>query len=129
MIFVDTNVFMYAVGTRHYLRQPAIDFFAKAKGENTRLATSAEVIQELLHVYLPVARIYRFNAAVELIEDYQIEIWPLDNQDVILAAQLHDSYPALSARDLCHLASCRRRGANDLMTFDQSLRVAFDTFS
>lgn len=124
MIFVDTNVFMYAVGTRHPLRQTAIDFFAKGKTENTRLVTSAEVIQELLHAYLPVARFYRFSAAIELVGDYQIEVWPLDNQDVVLAAQLHESHPVLSARDLCHLASCQRRGASELMTFDAALRSA-----
>ena len=115
---------MYAVGTRHPLRQTAIDFFAKGKTENTRLVTSAEVIQELLHAYLPVARFYRFSAAIELVGDYQIEVWPLDNQDVVLAAQLHESHPVLSARDLCHLASCQRRGASELMTFDAALRSA-----
>lgn len=115
---------MYAVGTRHRLRQKAIDFFANGKTENIRLATSAEVIQELLHAYLPVARFYRFNAAIELIGNYRIDVWPLVNQDVILAAQLHESHPTLSARDLCHLASCQRRGADELMTFDAVLRSA-----
>lgn len=115
---------MYAVGTRHSLRQKAIDFFAHGQTENTRLVTSAEVIQELLHAYLPVARFYRFDAAVELVRDYSIDVWPLDNQDVILAAQLHESHPTLSARDLCHLASCQRRGADELMTFDAELRSA-----
>ncbi len=124
MIFVDTNVFMYAVGTRHPLRQAAIDFFANSINETTRLVTSAEVIQELLHAYLPVARSYRFSAAIELVEDYKIEVWSLDPEDVILAAHLHESHPNLSARDLCHLASCRRRGANELKTYDAALSQA-----
>ena len=129
MIFVDTNVFMYAVGTSHPHRETAINFFLNARAADDRLVTSAEVIQELLHVYTSVGKLERFYRVLTLIDDAQIEVWPLDNQDVILAAQLHDSNPALSARDLCHLASCRRRGANDLMTFDQSLRVAFGTLS
>ena len=124
MIFVDTNVFMYAVGTRHPLRPSAIDFFANAVDEDTRLVTSAEVIQELLHAYTPVARIYRFRAAVELIQDNQVEVWPLEHEDVVLAAELQDSHPTLSARDLCHLASCQRRKADELITFDAALRSA-----
>ena len=29
----------------------------------------------------------------------------------------------LSPRDLCHLASCRRRGVSEIKTFDQALRA------
>ncbi len=56
MIFVDTNVFMYAVGRQHPLRDTAREFFAESIRNETPLCTSAEVIQELAHAYLPVAR-------------------------------------------------------------------------
>ena len=124
MIFVDTNVVMYAVGASHPHRQNAVDFFLKARAEDTQLVTSAEVLQELLHVYSSVRKLQRLYGALKLIDDAQIQVWPLDHEDVILAAQLHESYPNLSARDLCHLASCRRRGANELMTFDAALSQA-----
>lgn len=124
MIFVDTNVVMYAVGAFHSHRQNAVDFFLKARAEDTQLVTSAEVLQELLHVYSSVGKFQRLYDALKLIDDAQIEVWPLDHEDMILAAQLHDSHPELSARDLCHLASCQRRGVSDLMTFDTILRHA-----
>ena len=54
MIFVDSNVFIYAVGRAHPLKKEAQGFFLEAKREETRLVTSAEVLQELLHVYIPV---------------------------------------------------------------------------
>lgn len=127
MIFVDTNVVMYAVGAPHPLRQTAVDFFLKARAESTRLVTSAEVLQELLHVYLSVRKLQGLYGALKLIDDAQIEVWPLDHEDVILAAQLHETHPNLSARDLCHLASCRRRGASELMTFDAALQQAART--
>lgn len=57
MIFVDTNVFMYAVGREHPLRETARQFFINTKKERTSLCTSAEVLQELLHAYIPVGRI------------------------------------------------------------------------
>ena len=56
MIFVDTNVFMYAVGRPHELQTPAQDFFVEANRSGTPLFTSAEVMQELAHVYLPTGR-------------------------------------------------------------------------
>ena len=119
MIFVDTNVFMYAVGRPHPLRDPAREFFADCTRSRTPLCTSAEVLQELAHAYLPVGRKQTLDAALSLVTRSRVEVWPLEQEDVTLARQLHEQHPALAARDLCHLASCRRRGVGDVRTFDQ----------
>ena len=66
MIFVDSNVFIYAVGRPHPLRNEAQDFFLETSKTGKRLATSAEVLQELLHVYLPVSRLETLGAALKL---------------------------------------------------------------
>ena len=121
MIFVDTNVFVYAVGRPHPLRTPAREFFVKSHRDRDSLCTSAEVLQELLHAYLPVGRLQTLDAAMSLVAGADVEVWPLEEADVTLARQLYDQYPALEARDLCHLASCRRRGVSEIMTFDQAL--------
>ena len=121
MIFVDTNVFMYAVGRSHPLRDTAREFFADCVRNETPLCTSAEVVQELMHGYLPVSRVQTLDRALSLISRARVEVWPLEHEDVTLARQLHERYPALGARDLCHLASCRRRGVRGVRTFDQAL--------
>lgn len=126
-MFVDTNVFMYAVGRPHPLKDVAGEFFATSQRHHRRLFTSAEVVQELLHTYLPVGRSETMRDAVSLLFRSVAEVWPLERDDVLLAWQLHEDHPTLSARDLCHLASCRRRGVSEVMTFDQSLRGAFTT--
>ena len=108
MIFVDTNVFMYAVGRPHPLRGPAREFFVGCKRNRTPLCTSAEVLQELVHAYLPVARLHTLDSALALIVRSRVEVWPLEEADATLARQLSEQYPTLGARDLCHLA-CRRR--------------------
>ena len=123
MIFVDTNVFMYAVGRPHPLRGPAREFFVESNQNHTPLCTSAEVLQELAHAYLPVGRLRTLEAAMALIVRSRVDVWPLEAEDVTLARQLHERHPALGARDLCHLASCRRRGVRELKTFDQALRA------
>ena len=121
MIFVDTNVFMYAVGRPHALRAYAQEFFVEANRSGTPLCTSAEVMQELFHVYLPSGRLQTFDATLALIASAGVDVWPLEEADVVLARQLHEQYPALQARDVCHLASCRRRGVREIKTFDQTL--------
>ena len=124
VIFVDTNVFMYAVGRPHALQANAQDFFIEANRRGTPLCTSAEVVQELAHAYLPAGRRQTFDATLGLIAGAGIEVWPLEAADVALARQLHELYPALQARDLCHLASCRRREVREIKTFDQGFDQA-----
>ena len=121
MIFIDTNVFMYAVGRPHSLRATAQEFFVTATRNRARLCTSAEVLQELAHAYLPAGRQAAFDSAVSLASSVGVEVWPLEAEDVALARRLHEQHPALQARDLCHLASCRRRGVREVMTFDRGL--------
>lgn len=68
MIFVDTNVFMYAVGRNHPLKEQARAVFERAVDEPGKpLVTSAEVLQELLHAYLPVGRMAALHDALELV--------------------------------------------------------------
>jgi len=109
------------VGRPHPLREYARQFFTDALRDQSRLCTSAEVVQELLHAYIAPGRMKTLDAALSLIESTRTEVWPLEMEDVTLARQLQERLPALSARDLCHLASCRRRGVHELKTFDQAL--------
>lgn len=124
MIFVDTNVFMYAVGRDHPLRMPARDFFEHSVEHKDRLVTSAEVMQELLHAYLPVGRVATLDAALTLGRSLA-ESWPVEPADVVHARTLHNRYPGLGARDLLHLACCQRRGVTRIKTFDRALASAF----
>ena len=126
MIFVDTNVFMYAVGRSHPLRDPARRFFEEAiEDPDQALCTSAEVLQELLHAYLPVGRIDTLDAALVLARSTMREIWPIEPDDVDIARALVDEHPELGARDLLHLACCRRRGVKRVQTYDRALAAAF----
>ncbi|MGB5342557.1 MAG: type II toxin-antitoxin system VapC family toxin, partial [Thermoanaerobaculia bacterium] len=109
MLFVDTNVLMYAVGRSHPLRDEARAFFEASLAEERPLATSAEVLQELMHAYVPVNRLETLGAAMKLAASTIQTVWPVEPDDVQFAHQLLESYRGLGARDLLHLASCRRR--------------------
>jgi hypothetical protein len=123
--FVDTNVVMYAVGRPHPLKGEARVFFEEALARHTPLATSAEVLQELLHAYVPVGRMETLEAAFDLVDSLIETLWPVEPDDARLARSLLASHGELDARDLLHLASCRRHGADQIKTFDRALAAAF----
>jgi predicted nucleic acid-binding protein len=126
VIFVDTNVFMYAVGRDHPLKSEARDFFEAAMADDSHhLCTSAEVLQELLHAYLPVARLEIHDDAIRLLESCVGDVWPIEHEDVRLARDLTDKHPAIGARDLLHLACCARRGVSQVKSFDRGLASCF----
>lgn len=126
MIFVDTNVIMYAVGRQHPLQPEARTFFAEAiRHPVRRLCSSAEVLQELMHAYLPVQRLATLDAAFQLVESCIQDVWPIEREDIRLARNLAERFPGLGARDLLHLACCRRRNVREIKTFDRALSTAF----
>ncbi len=125
MIFVDTNVFMYAVGRDHVLKDPARSFLTEAQANHDQLCCSAEVLQELLHAYLPVGRQQTLERAFSLIQGCVDQMWPVEAEDVELARTLIEKFSHLDARDLLHLACCRRRRVLRVRTFDRALAAAF----
>ena len=127
MIFVDTNVFIYAVGREHPLKSEARGVFEQAVADPGRmLVTSAEVLQELLHVYWPVQRMRALHSALELVQRTIREVWSIEPEDVYTAIDMAASHSNLGARDLIHLACCQRRGIGEIRTFDRALKAAFD---
>lgn len=123
MIFVDTNVFMYAVGREHPLREEARAVFADPAAPP--LVTSSEVMQELMHAYLPVGRRETLDAALQLVRGRMATIWSVEADDVELARGLSVRHPGLGARELLHLACMLRRRASGLRTFDRGLAAAW----
>lgn len=132
MIFVDANVFVYAVGGPHPHREPARRFLnahAPIEGREegaSLLCTSSEVLQELLHIYLPKKRHRSLDRALEYTDLSIAMTWPMEPDDVRFARDLASAHPDLSARDLVHLASCRRRGVERIKTWDRALAAAFE---
>ena len=121
--FIDTNVFVYAVGRPHPLREAARGWLRDRLDQHVPMVTSAEVLQELLHVYLPVGRLEPLDAALRLAADLAT-VWPVEEEDVHAARDMMATEPGLGARDLLHLAVCRRRGADELLSFDRGLVAA-----
>ena len=101
------------------------EFFEESLTTNRALVTSAEVLQELMHAYLPVGRTATLQAALELASSTIETLWPLEIEDVLHASHLIEIHTELGARDLIHLACCQRRGVTAIKTFDRTLAAAF----
>ena len=125
MTFLDTNVFIHYLGREHRLRDEARALLERLVEQGARLATSAEVLQELLHYYHRDRRFLDLDNAFTLVESCVDEIWTVGKEDVETARNLASSYPGLEARDLVHLACCLRRKPRELMTFDRGLEAAW----
>jgi hypothetical protein len=52
------------------------------------------------------------------------EIWSVESEDVEAARSLVDDFAGLGARDLLHVACCRRRGVAQIKTYDRALAAA-----
>jgi predicted nucleic acid-binding protein len=122
-VFIDANVVMYAVGPEHPNRAGSIDFLREASVHPGSSHSSAEVLQELLHVYVrrqdPAAAANAISALVEILGDRVVS---LTTRDVIRAASL-TTVPGLQARDRIHLAVMERLGISRIVSTDR----AFDS--
>lgn len=126
MIFIDANVWLYATGGPHQLRDRARAILRTATAGGMPIVTSSEVVQELLHVCLRRDLLNRFDVVHDLIRR-RATIISLDAEDVAMARDLVVRHAGLSARDLVHLATCLRRDITELATFDRALAAAFDS--
>jgi predicted nucleic acid-binding protein len=125
MIFVDTSVLMYAVGRAHPLREEARAFFEAAMAhDRNELCTSAEVLQELFHAYLPVGRLQTLDAALTLADSSIAKVYPIEAEDVRTARLLADRHRELGVRNLIHLAVCHRYSISSIKSFDRGLASA-----
>lgn len=125
MIFVDTNVFMYAVGRNHPLRRAAQNFFIQSRKEGKALISSAEVAQELLHAYLPAGRMETLDAALDLLSLGIDQVLDVTIEDVRHARNLAEIFSSLTARDILHLSVCQHHQIIKIKTFDKALNSIF----
>ena len=118
-VFLDANIQTYSAGRDHPMREPSRRILALVADNPDAFVTDAEVLQELLHRYLALRY---WPAGRDSIEEFAHlmtgRIEPMFAVDVARAAQLADSYPGLSARDLVHAAVMFRVGSSRIATAD-----------
>jgi predicted nucleic acid-binding protein len=122
LIFVDSNVPMYLVGSAHPHKQDARQLLEAAIAAGERLVTSAEVLQEILHRYVAIDRRDAIQPAFDALLGVVDEVLSIELADVERARGLVLGISNLSARDALHAAVMAREQIDRVMTFD----AAFD---
>ena len=119
MIFIDSNIPMYLVGTAHPNKDAARALLERAIIEAERLVTDAEVLQEILHRYVAIDRREAIAPAFDAILGVVDAVLPIELADVQRARRLL-STPSLQARDAIHVAVMQRHDIGRVMSFDRA---------
>ena len=117
MIFVDSNIPMYVVGSDHPLKQDAQRLTEGLLASGQRLVTDAEVLQEILHRYVATNRQGRIQAAFDVLLALVDEVFAIDRATVERAKQVALGY-RLSARDAVHVAVMHQHSIQRILSFD-----------
>ena len=124
MIFVDSNIPMYLVGAPHPHKTDARRWLEELVSGQERLVTDAEVLQEILHRYVSIARPDAIQPAFNALLGVVDEVFSVDQGAVERAKQIVLGHKALSARDAVHLAIMQIHGIKRILSFDRG----FDSF-
>ncbi|HEV8055937.1 MAG TPA: type II toxin-antitoxin system VapC family toxin [Nocardioidaceae bacterium] len=119
MIFVDSNIPMYLVGSDAGRRIDAQRWLERLVSEQSRLVTDAEVFQEVLHRYVAIERRDAIQPAFDVLLAIVDDVLPIDQIDVLAAKDILGSRSALSARDALHVAVMQRYEIRTVLSFDR----------
>lgn len=119
MIFVDSNVPLYLIGTPHPHKLDAQRVMQTVIAAGEALVTDAEVLQEICHRFVAIRRRDMIQPGFDVVLEAVDEVLPVTREDVEDAKDIVLRYPALSARDAVHLAVMGRHGISRIITFDR----------
>jgi uncharacterized protein len=124
MIFVDSNIPMYLIGSEHPLRERAKILTEQFISLKRKLVSSAEVLQEICHRYVAIRKQEFIQPAFETLLGLTDDVFPITKEDVEQSKSLLLAYKDLSARDALHIAVMKNLGIKEIFSFDKD----FDRF-
>lgn len=118
MIFVDSNVPMYLVGSPHRHKLDAQRLLERCISDRIALVTDAEVLQEIMHRYVAIQRRDAIQPAFDVLLSVVEEVYPVDRRSVERAKTIVLERSKLSARDALHIALMEQNGVTRIASFD-----------
>lgn len=115
---------MYLVGSQHPHKADAMRWLDELVSGRERLVTDAEVLQEILHRYVSIARPDAIQPAFNALLGVVDEVFAVDQSAVERAKEIVLGHKSLSARDAVHLAMMQIHGIKRILSFDRG----FDGF-
>jgi uncharacterized protein len=123
LIFVDSNIPMYLIGSPHPHKLDAQRLVQAAIAAGEPLLTDAEVLQEICHRFVSLQRRDMIQPCFDAILGIVDDVLPVAREDAEAAKDVLLRYASLSARDAVHIAVMNRHGLNRIMTFDRGYDV------
>ena len=117
-VFLDTNVFLYAAGASHPLREACAKVLRRVAEGSLDATINSEVIQEILYVLI---RRGRRVDALKLANDLALvfpDLLAVTRDDLLRACELLQQYPRLSVRDAVHVGTMLRNGLRTVVSVD-----------
>jgi hypothetical protein len=124
VIFIDSNIPMYLVGGPHPHKTDSRRWLEELVSGQERLVTDAEVLQEILHRYVSIARPDAIQPAFDALTGVVDEVFPVDRVTAERAKGVVLGRNGLSARDAVHIAIMQIHGIKKILSFDRG----FDGF-
>lgn len=124
MILVDSNIPIYLVGAPHPHKADAQRLLENLISDRQRLVTDAEVLQEILHLYVAIKRRDAVQPAFDALLGITDEVLAVDRAAAERAKEIVMGHGKMSARDALHLAVMERHGIERILSFDSG----FDGF-
>ena len=118
-LFLDTAIFMYAGGAEHPLRAPCGAILRQIDDGSLDATTSVEVVQEIFHRFLAIRRPEVGAAMARQVLDAFAPVLPITHSVMRRVPGLVEAYPALSARDVVHVATCIGEGIDTIVSPDR----------
>jgi uncharacterized protein len=120
MVFIDTNIFMYAAGSESPQKKPSLDYLSKviAAGSAALAFTSSEVLQEILHRYRSIGKAAQADTLVSYIIQLGITILPVTKEDIFIAQRILSQHKKLPTRDGVHAAVVIRNNLKKIVSYD-----------
>jgi predicted nucleic acid-binding protein len=103
-LFLDANVFLYAIGADSPHRTSCRNILQAVGQGKLHGITSSEVLQEILHVRSRRVNVKDAASAVRAAADLVAEVLPVTTHDVLEACRLLEAHMGLGARDALHAA-------------------------
>lgn len=115
---------MYLIGAPHPHKTDAKRLLEELVSGQERLVTDAEVLQEILHRYVAIARPDAIQPTFDALLGVVDETFSVDRAAVERAKEIVLGRKGFSARDAIHLAIMEIHGIKRILTFDRG----FDGF-
>lgn len=118
MIFIDTNIIMYAAGKEHKYKNSCLNVLKRISNGEIAAVSDSEVLQEILYRYWSIGKL---NEGLQIFSDFDKlipTILSVNRQDLLAARDFLKKYPKIKPRNAIHAAIMVSHKINTIISTD-----------